>query len=173
MLKRATERDFDEIYTIMEEAFPPDERRTYENQKALLRKSCYNILTLNDDEDRIMVFIAVYDFEQVLFAEHFAVGREFRNAGLGSRIITELRARSQKRICLEVEPPVTDITKRRVGFYERNGFVLNPYDYTQPSMGEGKSPIPLMLMTTQGNLTETEFEEVKTLLYREVYGQKI
>ncbi len=173
MLKQANLTDFDEIYTIMEEAFPPDERRSYENQKSLMEKSCYSILTLKDDEGRIMAFIAVYDFEGILFAEHFAVSREFRNAGLGSRIITELRARSQKRICLEVEPPVTDITKRRVGFYERSGFVLNPYNYIQPSMGEGKSPIPLMLMTTWGILTETEFEQVKTLLYREVYGQEI
>ena len=36
MLQKLLEEDFDKVYRIMEESFPIDERRTYEEQKALL-----------------------------------------------------------------------------------------------------------------------------------------
>ena len=36
-------QDFDFVYQLMEQSFPPNERRTYEEQKALLNNSRYNI----------------------------------------------------------------------------------------------------------------------------------
>lgn len=39
---------------------------------------------------------------------------------------------SGKPVLLEVEPPLGEMEQRRIGFYERLGFHLNPYAYVQP-----------------------------------------
>ena len=75
----------------------------------------------------------------------------------------------QKPVCLEVELPESDITRRRIGFYRRNGFFLNDYPYIQPSLGVGRAPQPLRIMTRDGTITQTEFETMRDVIYREVY----
>lgn len=70
---------------------------------------------------------------------------------------------------LEVEPPETDTARRRIGFYERSGFVLNGYDYTQPPLGRSRSAVRLMVMSFPRPLDKNAFERVRGELYKEVY----
>ena len=73
-------KDFDKVYSIMEESFPIDERRTYEEQKALLENELYNIYVLYDNEnDNIKAFIAIWRFDDFAFVEHFVVSSLYRN----------------------------------------------------------------------------------------------
>ena len=74
------------------------------------------------------------------------------------------------RICLEVEFPDNEISRRRIGFYERNGFVLNNYPYIQPPISEGRNPVPLKIMTTDKGITEEQFNKIRALLYKYVYN---
>ena len=62
--------------------------------------------------------------------------------------------------------------KRRIGFYERNGFFLNEYPYVQPPISQGRKPVPLMIMTSGAAISEKEFEEIRNTLYKEVYKIK-
>ena len=71
--------------------------------------------------------------------------------------------------CQTVEPPEGELTRRRIAFYERNGFCLNPYPYAQPSIAEGRAPVPLMIMTYGHQISEEEFIKTRDLLYKEVY----
>ena len=64
------------------------------------------------------------------------------------------------------------MAKRRIAFYERNGFFLNKYDYIQPPMSKGKNPVPLLVMTSGGKVSAKRFDEIKKCLYREVYKKK-
>ena len=81
----------------------------------------------------------------------------------------ELVRKYQKQICLEVELPEDELTRRRIGFYERNGFVFNEYPYIQPPISKGKSPVPLRIMTYGEAITRETFEAMKNVLYRSVY----
>lgn len=171
MLELMNENDFDNVYKIMEDSFPPDEHRTYEEQKALLNKANYNIYVAKSGcAEEIQGFMAVWQFEDLTFIEHFAVDKTFRNSGLGSRMLRSIRELVKERICLEVELPYTDIAKKRISFYERNGFTYNGYQYIQPAISRGRNPIPLRIMTTEGCLREGEFTAIKNVLYKDVYG---
>ncbi len=171
MLKKLVINDFDKIYKIMEDSFPVDERRTYDEQKALLSNSSYNIyVEESDDFQEIQGFMAVWQFDEVAFIEHFAVDTRFRNSGIGSRMLQNIRKIISDRICLEVELPHNDIARNRISFYERNGFNYNNYQYVQPSISIGRNPIPLRIMTTDGGLNSEEFSVIKNLLYDKVYN---
>lgn len=170
VLQNIREVDFDLVYAIMEEAFPYDERRTYEEQKRLFSDPRYQIYGLSDDSNgALKAFISFYRLDGFIFAEHFATSSEYRNQGLGSQILQRLSELLAERICLEVELPENEFSKRRIAFYQRNGFFLNEYPYRQPPISKGKSEIPLLLMTTGGTLTKEEFVQIKNTLYREIY----
>ena len=94
----------------------------------------------------------------------------FRNRGCGSLVLNEVKNKTEKLICLEVEPPETEISKRRVEFYKRNGFFLNNYPYMQPPISKGKSMIPLMIMTSNRSINVNEFTNIKKILYKNVYN---
>ena len=75
-------------------------------------------------------------------------------------------------IILEAEPPTDNIAIRRIGFYERNGFMLYGYDYYQPPYAADRQGIALRLM---GNIPEDEArpDKIARTLHREVYGVRV
>lgn len=169
MLQPLRERDFESFYDLMTASFPKDEYRPYEGQKALLAEDAYQIYALYGKDNILQAFVALWDFDQYAYVEHFAVNPLCRNGGLGSQILQELADSFPKPIFLEVEPPNDEIAIRRIGFYERNGYHLNTYPYTQPAMAPGRNAIPLYIMTSQKPVTEEEFDTIKQLLYQKVF----
>ena len=172
MLKQLGKEDFPKVYGIMEQSFPKEERRSYEGQLALMERGNYRIYGVEGPTGGLRGFMAVWELKGYCFLEHFAVSPTERNSGLGTGMLGELKELYREPICLEAEPPVDEITRRRVAFYERNGFYLHPYPYQQPSLGEGRSPVSLQIMTTGGKISQEGFETLKRTLYTEVYGMR-
>ena len=169
MIEKMKREDFDGVYAIMEQSFPTDERRPYDEQKSLLDNMAYSIYISGEKN----AFIAGWEFDDFIFIEHFAVDSACRNTGLGSRMLTEFLKNQQKTVCLEVELPDTEIAKRRIGFYERNGFFLNEYEYFQPPISKGKKIVPLMIMTSKEKVSQGTFENIRNILYKEVYNYNL
>lgn len=160
--------NFDAVYSLLERSFPPDERRSYEEQKKLLDEKEYKIYA-KFDGDALVGFLATWSFGTQAYVEHFAVSPEFRNNGEGSRMLAETIKTLGVPVCLEVEKPEDELTTRRINFYKRNGFFLNLYPYIQPAYSPEKQPVPLLIMSTGANLTESEFKKIRSSLYKIVY----
>jgi hypothetical protein len=76
-----------------------------------------------------------------------------------------------KPVALEVELPTDALTRRRVGFYERNGFVLHgDFEYLQPPYKPGDDELPLKLMT-HGECG-LPLDAVAAIIKREVYDKQ-
>ena len=161
---------FPSVYQLMEQSFPKDEYRPFPAQKALLEEPGYRLWVM-EEQGELLGFCALWELEQCLFLEHLAVAPGQRNRGLGARFLRELREQYGMPLCLEVELPESDLARRRIGFYERNGFVLNHYPYQMPALAPGQSPVPLLLMTSPYPLSPEEFPRVKEALYKIVYHQ--
>lgn len=162
---------FQEIYTIMEASFPVNEIRTFEGQRSLLRNPGYGLLTEQDEGGSVQAVLAAWEFPNFRFVEHIAVAAQIRGGGLGRKLMSRYLAMSDKLVVLEVEPPQDQLQQRRIGFYERLGFCLNEYEYTQPPMREGQAELPLLLMTHPRPITEAEFGDLRNTLYTQVYRQ--
>ena len=182
MLQRMVISQFPEIYRIMEASFPDDEYRPYEEQLALFEEPEYGIYYMpigleslesqvpdSALKDKPAGFLAIWEFAEFIFIEHFAVNPFYRNQGLGSLILHEILNLLQCQICLEVELPKTDFAKRRIGFYERNGFFINHYPYAQPPYTREKQPVPLLMMTSGNCVSKDRFDSIKETIFKEVY----
>ncbi len=155
----------------MADSFPYNEYRSYEEQKALLDNTRYSVYVFPDPKtDCFKSFITLWQFKDFAFIEHFAVDPAYRNQGLGSLVLREILNMLPCQICLEVELPETDFAKRRISFYERNGFFTNQYPYIQPPYSKDKNPIPLLVMTSGGNISNDRFIKMKETIFTEVYN---
>lgn len=168
-LHLAHAKDFEQIYAIMEASFPPDERRTYAAQRALMDRPNYRVYMLPGNGG-IAAFISLWQFEDFAFIEHLATCEACRNQGLGAEILRQIKGLLPCPLCLEAELPETEIAIRRLAFYERNGFCANDYPYIQPPYGEDKSPVPLVFLTSGCTVSQARFETMKAAINREVYG---
>ena len=75
-------------------------------------------------------------------------------------------------IVLEVERPVEEMAKRRICFYERQGFTLWKNDYYQPPYKPGDDFLPMYLMVYGDLNPEKDYEDIRHKLHTVVYGVK-
>lgn len=162
--------DFDKVFEIMDEAFPNNEMRTYEDQKKLLDNDKYNIYAHYDENNEIIGFLAYWNLNNCVFLEHLAVSKNLRGKGTGAKIILDHIKNSTLPVFLEAEPPITDIAKRRINFYKRLGFHLNEFYYEQPSLRKNENAQRLMIMSYPDAISEEDFIKYKNEIYRDVYG---
>lgn len=92
------------------------------------------------------------------YVEHLAISPALRGQNMGS---VALRAFCEKagQVILEIDPPVDDISVRRLHFYQRLGFVENPHTYIHPSFREPFQEHKLVLMSYPAALTDPQAQE--------------
>ena len=168
MFERITMETFDEIFPLLEAAFPVTELRIKEDQRSLLQEECYRLYGVRKDGVFAAVF-ATWEIEDFLYIEHFAVKEEHRNGGYGGRLLEALLEEKGRPMVLEVEVPEDDLTRRRVNFYERHGLVYNDYPYLQPPLRKGNDLLPLRFMTYPAAIDGKTYERYQKQLYRIVY----
>ena len=173
MLKMMQPDEFDQVFSIIEQSFPTDEYRTFEEHKELLKEPGYCIYVQHTPhQETVGAFLAVWEFADFVYIEHFAIDSALRGNGIGSAVIQEAHQLFSKQICLEVELPTTNLAKRRIAFYERNGFFLNVYPYMQPPISKGKNELPLLIMTSEERIDQKRFGHIQQMLYQRVYKVK-
>lgn len=158
----------DRIYDAMRENFASDELRDRESTICLVDDDRYGVYRIYDgDED--VGFVTIWTPGDFAFVEHFAIYEEFRNKGAGGRAIDEV-CKKYGKVILEVEKPVDEIKKRRIAFYERHGFVVNPQPYVQPAYRRDSKRVHMLLMSYPRALSD--FDRIIALLYDAVYRVK-
>ena len=128
-IERMRPEDFDAVFRLLSQSFPAGERRDTAGQRALLSDSAYRIDILRAPSGGVQALMALWDFDDFVFFEHFAVDPACRNGGIGGQMLDALLARYDKPAYLEAELPETELAARRIGFYERHGFTVNA-DYS-------------------------------------------
>lgn len=171
---RITPEEFDKMFAVMDEAFPNSEMRDREGQRALFDHPFYSVVGKKDENDELLLFLAQWEFPDFLYVEHLAVSKAARGSGIGSHFLSQYLKNAKKPVYLEVEPPeLSDMAKRRIGFYERLGLTLNPFPYLQPPLRPGDDFSPLLIMSYPGPISESEFLPLKEQIYREVFGREL
>lgn len=172
-MEKISINDFDEVYALFEKAFPLAELRPYEFMKKLFINNEFIIYSYRQNQCIVGALI-VWEFSDFVYLENFAVDESLRGQGIGSYFLTEAKKiYPEKLIVLEVEEPIDTMTKRRVAFYERNQYILNPYHFIQPALRDNVSKVELMFMSYPTAIDVYTFDQIKKQIFRVVYHQGI
>ncbi|MGM9809484.1 MAG: GNAT family N-acetyltransferase [Paludibacteraceae bacterium] len=179
------------------DSFPRNERRDTDAQRYNTDMRTNFHCLLAEDDGKAVGFITYWHFGDFCYGEHLATDPSCRNKGYGAKILSALdnhlltlntqrstfnsqhttlsSQRSTLNVplpfVLEVEMPTDELSRRRIAFYERNGFALwRDCAYQQPPYRPEDTPLPMLLMV-RGSLDPTrDFARVKATIHREVYG---
>jgi len=168
--KLESEPEFEIIKSLYLTAFPPEERREYiELIKHINIENC--TVTLIYSNQKVAGFFILWNFNDFVFLEHFAIESELRGQGIGERVLSQIRENLNKPVILETEIPADEIAIRRVSFYLRNGFHLLERHYLQPSYDGIKPEVEMKLMSTESDYSETQLDNFISVIRKEVYGK--
>lgn len=142
-----------ELYQI---SFPFHEQREAFSQAAIFNNDEYHFDLLYD-EDIFVGLILYWETSDFIYVEHFCILPEMRNKQYGQKGLLLLREK-QKTIILEIDPPIDEISIRRKGFYERCGFVENPYSHVHPPYHKGNKGHELVIMSNPASITQSEYD---------------
>ncbi len=168
-IQRVNDPLFAHLWELYVDAFPQAERRSKEYQEETMKRSSYHLeAILNNDE--FVGFIGWWSFGQISFIEHFATLPHLRGQGVGRKALESFIAQSNREVILEVEHPTTQLSERRIGFYERIGFTLNDYCYSHPSYTlERAERVELLIMSYPRPLSCEQFESFSEFCFRDVH----
>ena len=169
--KRGNKSDLELVDYVYHTSFPEEERRPFNLFCDLLETSDIFKLFIIKNGDVSVGFITLWDFGGFAYVEHFALHPERRGGGAGAFVINDIYNMIDKPVVLEVEPPTDEIAIRRIGFYERAGFILHAdLDYIQPPYVKGGESLHLKLMTKGTVDMNKKYNEVVSEIYSKVYN---
>ena len=156
------------IKPLYEHSFPLHERREWEQLLQSLREPSVELLVIQQHEE-LIGFAILWKLDGWHYLEHFAIDPKQRSKKYGSKVMELLKKHCVKGLILEVEPPIEEMAKRRIGFYERLGFIICPFEYQQPPYRKGEDWHPMLLMSVPEITSESAFEHIATTIHTEVY----
>ena len=153
-------------------AFPPEEYRELKELREYTDRTGNFYNNIIFDNETPVGFITYWDFNDFYYVEHFAIDPTLRNGGYGKKTLDYLCKELDRPIVLEVEMPVEEMAKRRINFYQRQGFVLWEKEYKQPPYKPGDDFLPMYLIVFGNLQCEQDFEMIKNKIHKEVYNVK-
>lgn len=159
----------DQVEKTYNSSFPESERRSFGLVRDLVKAEPRFVVYALLKEDVYVGFITAWLFDKFTYVEHFAIDESARNGGLGADAMKQFLASCGTPVVLEVEMPDDEMSKRRVGFYERLGFVLDHHPYRQPPYRKGEEWLDMRLMTYRIQDMADCYEQVKGCIYKYVY----
>lgn len=151
---------------LYESAFPFLERRDKDELTRVFNNKNFHFDIILDGEFFVGIMF-YWERDNYIFLEHFAVLEGLRNKGFGARAL-ELLKQKNKKIILEIEPPLSNLTQRRYAFYTRNGFIMNPYYHIQAKYHIGDEDLELKILSYPRILDEREYTDFYKYMIREM-----
>ncbi|BES65463.1 GNAT family N-acetyltransferase [Gottschalkiaceae bacterium SANA] len=170
-LRRVEDRYWEESWEIYQSNFPSGERRLLEDHKRALEDDRYHCMAILED-NQVAGILFYWKLPHFTFAEYLAIGEASKGQGIGSEVVSRLKEQAG-RLILEIDPPEDEIAVRRLRFYQREGFVLNPYLHLNLPLRIGQEKLPLRIMTVEEIVSEAEYEAFSTILMTDLiqYGE--
>ena len=111
--------------------------------------------------------VSYWEKRKYIYIEHFCILPEMRNKQYGQRVLLLLKER-QKTLILEIDPPIDTLSIRRKGFYERCGFIENPYNHIHPPYHKGNKGHELVIMSTPMQISQSEYDTFNDYLQNKI-----
>lgn len=161
--------DFKLTWDTYSLSFPDYEKRLLSSHEKAIEDSRFYANSVYDNGNYIG-FIFFWTLDSYIFVEHFAIEEKFRNNSYGSKIIKKLIEDNQTyTLLLEIDPPEDEISRRRLGFYNRLGFKNNDIIHCIPSFQKKLGKYTLNLLSHGKLITRDEYSLFYDSLMKSVF----
>lgn len=156
-----------QTWRLYEESFPVYEIRSRQAQMLAAHDESSQSMILTDEREELMAILFYWLTGDMVYVEFLAVNPALRGQNIGTTVLEQLSSiYPDKLVMLEIDPPVDEVSIRRLHFYQRLGFMETPYEYTHPSYrtGEEAHPHQLTILSQGRRITDAEFAQFNDFL---------
>lgn len=140
------------------ESFPDYERRRISSHALACEDPAFHPC-IAVENGSLLALLFYWTYDDKIYIEHIAVNQQMRGQKIGSRLLEEFTAQnSGKTVVLEIDPPVDDISRRRLGFYERAGFINTGRIFTHPSYTKNGQGHQLLVLSYPDEIAGEDYE---------------
>lgn len=156
-LSSKEDRFFRAAMQLYEKSFPACERREMEDHLLALKDDRYHCDVIVENDKLIGIFF-YWKLGWFIYGEHLAIDPKLRGKSYGTKILRAFCSK-HKEMILEIEPPKDDITIRRLHFYKRLGFKLQPFNHFQVNYRKEDKNLQLKIMTYGRDWCRKEYDD--------------
>ncbi len=168
------EKDFTEIYQILQDSFPKEECPDSEQIALIMERPILKIKIFENVQGELLGLCLGHDFSEFFFCDYLVIRRNYRNQGYGGHFLKYIIRYFKKPIILECEPPdFSNMAFRRLRFYQRTGFTILTKHYKMPGFALEDHPMPMYLMAANASNTEIYLNDMIRKIYQTVYAHII
>ncbi|MDL2215317.1 GNAT family N-acetyltransferase [Dysgonomonas sp. OttesenSCG-928-M03] len=149
--------DFEKIYSV---SFPVYEQRNFDQQVEAFADEHYHLYCIISNE-QISSFVAFWDFGRYVYVEHMAVNGKLRGQHIGTDTLRLFMEEIGKSVVLEIDPVEDGTSAKRLRFYEKLGFVMNPFVHFHPAYDISYKPHRLSVLSKPYILSEQQYNMFK------------
>ena len=152
---------FAAVYELYAAAFPVYQRRGPVDMDLAFAQPAYRLdAWLADNE--FAALMSWWDFADMRYVEHLAVSPAKRSLGLGRKLLHAWLPLADTPVVLEIDPVRDEITRRRLAFYQRAGFVPNSHiRHTVPSLQERAVMTPGELLSWPNEFSLADYARLQ------------
>ncbi len=158
-----------ELEKLYEEAFPEAERRDISQWKEMIVSCPRMHLNAVEEGGQLAGLLVYWDFGDFYYVEHLAVYARMRNRKIGQQVLAYIGENLSGVCLLEVEPPLTDLSVRRINYYRRNGYEVLDKTYMQPSYRPSGEELPLWIMGNDAGIEREKLQKYIDTIKQNVY----
>lgn len=160
--------DYPFLCSLYEAAFPPYERRSWEQLLNMLPLPNMQVIVAKQ-EDEPIGFAIYWKIEAWLFLEHLAIHPQHEGKGYGTQLLIWLLQQCNQNLLLEAELPTDETSQRRIRFYQKAGLQIAPFPYRQPPYRRGETTPAMYIMSVPQITDAIQFEHLTSTILQQVF----
>lgn len=165
-IQSSNNKYFKDIMNLYKDSFPIFEQRVLKDQLDVLKEDRYNCIAVCE-KDKLVGLLFYWELENCKYIEHLAILTELRCKSYGSKILSEF-CKSDKTIISEIDPPVDEISIKRLNFYTKLGFKLQEFNHIHPPYRKNYQGHNLKIMSHKKDLSYDEYNHFNDFLKNKI-----
>ena len=155
-LKDTQSQYWEALWHIYITSFPIYEQRTFKDQIEALKDERYHCIAICEN-DKVAGILLYWEIETYRYVEHLAIVSDLRGKQYGTNILNQF-CNENERVILEIDPPIDEVSRKRLSFYQSAGFYLQEYAHIHPPYRAGYSGHSLKVLTSMASFNEEAYE---------------
>lgn len=149
---------WEQAWRLYTESFPEHERRRISSHVLAVDDPHFHTRVAIENGNLLAILFHWTLGDKRTYIEHIAVNAQMRGRNIGSTILHNfIDQNPDTTVILEIDPPVDEVSERRLAFYEKAGFRNTGFLYTHPSYQKKGLRHDLLVLSHPRAISEEEF----------------
>lgn len=151
---------WEQAWRLYTESFPEHERRRISSHALAVEDPRFHTKVAIENGNLLAILFYWTFGEDKIYIEHIAVNPLMRGRSIGSTIMQNLAAQNPGcTLVLEIDPPVDEVSNRRLAFYEKLGFANTGFVFNHPSYQKKGRQHDLVILSHPVAITEEGYND--------------